>query len=144
VSNKGSIQELYFLDSCICIYAINGKQEHKNVIESIKKYPSTSIKIPSIVAAELYYGLFKSDKNRYSDNIKVCDDFLSLFEIVDFGNDSALKYGEIRAYLEKEGIPIDSNDLIIAATVLTHNGILVTNNIKHFERLKELKLENWI
>lgn len=53
-------------------------------------------------------------------------------------------YGQIRCELEKRGVVIEPNDLLIASMVLNHNGVLVTNNLKEFQRVKNLKLESWV
>jgi len=53
------------------------------------------------------------------------------------------RYGDIRAGLESRGQPIGWNDLLIAATVLAHNGVLVAHNIKEFSRIEGLVLEDW-
>ena len=52
-------------------------------------------------------------------------------------------FGELKAKLEKSGKTIDDMDLLIGSTALTHNLILVTNNISHFERIEGLEIENW-
>ena len=52
-------------------------------------------------------------------------------------------YGEYKALLSKSGKLIDDMDMLIAATAITHNLILVTNNAKHFSRIKGLEIENW-
>ena len=56
---------------------------------------------------------------------------------------SAKKYGELKNSLEKSGQILDDADLFIAAICLINNWILVTNNEKHFQRIKDLKCENW-
>ena len=81
-----------------------------------------------MVAAELRFGAEKSIKREYnSERLKR---FLSLFEIVHFYNDASKCYGVIRAKLEQSGQIIGANDLVIAATVLSNNGILITRNTK--------------
>ena len=52
-------------------------------------------------------------------------------------------YGEYKALLSKNGIIIDDMDLLIASTAITHNLTLVTNNVRHFGRIKELEIDNW-
>jgi predicted nucleic acid-binding protein len=54
------------------------------------------------------------------------------------------KYGEIRCRLEKQGFRIGDMDMFIAATALEEEVTLVTGNVKHFERIPGLKIENWI
>lgn len=60
-----------------------------------------------------------------------------------FDEAAAVIYGDIRAYLDKQGTPIGGNDLLIAATALAGELILVTRNIREFERVPGLKLEDW-
>ena len=60
-----------------------------------------------------------------------------------FDENSCQIYAKIRTILEQSGIPIGPMDLLIASISLANSFILVTNNIREFERIKELKLENW-
>jgi len=69
--------------------------------------------------------------------------FLSSLEVVYFDDKAAIEYGSIRAKLEKSGKPIGANDLFIAAHAVSMGVTLVTNNTKEFERVDDLKLENW-
>lgn len=97
--------------------------------------------IPSIVKAELIYGAMKSVKR--SENLEKIKRFLMPFEIIPFDENAAYYYGEMRAALEKNGTIIGPNDLVIASTVLSQNGILITNNVKEFSRVLGIQLENW-
>ncbi len=129
----------YYLDTNICIYFLKGMNEKiKNKL--IEKHPD-EIKISSIVKAELLYGAEKSIKKE--ENIKKIKEFLFPFEIIPFGDKEAISYSKIRSTLEKQGKVIGPNDLIIAATVLENDGILITNNVKEFERVENIKIENW-
>lgn len=58
--------------------------------------------------------------------------------------EAGFHYGQVRAVLEKAGTPIGNNDLWIAAHALALNVPLVSNNLREFERVPELKLENWV
>jgi len=111
-------------------------------MESIQITNPNNIKIPSIVKAELLYGAEKSQNK--AKNLANINRFLEPFEIVPFDDDCSIVYSKIRSSMELKGTIIGPNDYIIAATVLAKNGILVTNNIKEFERVKSLKIENWI
>jgi len=101
-----------------------------------------TIKIPSIVKAELLFGAEKSIKKE--QNIEMINQFLLPFEILSFDEDEAIEYSKIRALLKKNGNIIEPNDLIIASIVKSNNGILITNNVREFERVEGLKFENWI
>ena len=121
----------YYLDTNICIFFLRGK--HPNILSALLSHGLDSVKIPAVVAAELFYGAFKSTNPER--NMRQVRDFLATFEIVPFETDSAVMYGEVRADLEKKGCNIGPNDLLIAASVLSNDGILVTNNIGEFSRV---------
>ena len=70
--------------------------------------------------------------------------FLARIEIIPFGSDAAREYGMIRADLTKKGALIGANNLLIAAHAMALDLTLVTNNIREFERVEGLKLENWV
>ncbi len=130
----------YLLDTNICIYII--RQKPLSVIEHFKTLSIGSIGISSITLSELQYGVAKSsfpDKNQLA-----LDNFLTPLEIVDFDFNAAIHYGNIRAELESAGTPIGALDTLIAAHARSLNATLVSNNLKEFERVKNLKLENWV
>jgi tRNA(fMet)-specific endonuclease VapC len=101
-----------------------------------------SVGISSITAAELQFGVNKSQ--HVEQNRQALNQLLIPLEIFDFDYNAAIEYGRIRNDLEKSGIPIGPLDTLIAAHALSLNVILVSNNIKEFKRVKNLKLENWI
>jgi len=70
--------------------------------------------------------------------------FLEPFEVISFDDGSSVVYAKIRAALEKKGKVIGPNDLIIAATVISHKGILITHNIKEFSKISGLQIEDWV
>jgi tRNA(fMet)-specific endonuclease VapC len=129
----------YFLDTNICIYFLKGS--FPNVMEQIRNTNPNNIKIPSIVKAELLYGAEKS-KNRTS-NLTNVNMFLEPYEIISFNDECSKIYSQIRSSLESKGTIIGPNDYIIASTVLSNNGVLITNNVKEFKYIKNLKIENW-
>lgn len=118
------------------------KGEYPVLLNKIKKCHPNQIKIASIVKAELLYGANKSQKKE--ENTEKVKAFLFPYEIVDFNDPSSVTYADIRADLEKSGKIIGPNDLILASVVLANNGILITGNIKEFQRIKSLKIENWV
>ena len=129
----------YFLDTNICIYYLKGM--YPGIVKKLLSKNPEDIKIPSIVKAELFYGAEKSEsKSKTKEKII---EFLLPFEIVGFNDEATEVYGKTREYLEKKGMIIGPNDLILASTVLSQNGTLITNNVKEFKRIKELKIENW-
>ena len=130
----------FFLDTNICIYFLKGKSE-KLRATMMSKHPD-DIKIPSIVKAELLYGAFKSQQK--AENEEIVKKFLLPYEIVPFGSDESEEYAKLRTRLEFEGKIIGPNDLIIASTVLAHDGRLITNNEREFNRIESLMVENWL
>ncbi len=131
---------MYYLDTNTCIYFLNGKYE--SIRTKILSLSPKEIAIPVIVKAELILGAYKS-KNKES-NIEKLEMFLEPFQIIAFEDRMSYVYAEIRTEIEKKGIVIGPNDLFIASIVKYQNGILVTNNISEFRRVKGLLLENWV
>jgi len=129
----------YFLDTNICIYYLNNKFPHIRV--KLGGISHNEIKIPSVVTAELYYGAAKSTKRDF--NLAWNHRFVSAYEIIPFDHAASQIYGDIRADLELRGQMIGWNDLMIAATVMAYDGILVTHNTDEFSRIPGLALEDW-
>ena len=129
----------YMLDTNICIYIIKNKP--KKVIMELKRHKPSEICVSAITYAELTYGVEKSmgvEKNRLALAL-----LFSNIEVLNFDIKAAIHYGKIRAYLEKQGTPIGPLDMMIAAHAKSLGYTVVTNNIKEFERVPDLKLENW-
>lgn len=139
--NSGYIMK-YMLDTNICVYIIE-----KRYSEVFKHFESNISKnnvlcISMITFAKLMHGVKKS--NRQKDNMRALWKFLSLIDILPFDSDAAVEYGEICAYLQSKGKTIGVMDMLIAGHALAQNAILVTNNIREFERVNNLRLENWV
>lgn len=130
---------MYFLDSCICIDFMRGKLPA--MYEFLQKNDPRLFKIPAIVEAELYLGAEKS-KNPKANRLLVSQ-FMLPFETMSFDTLAAKEHALIRSQLEAKGERIGPNDLLIAAIARSHNATLVTHNVKEFERVKGLKLEDW-
>jgi predicted nucleic acid-binding protein len=64
--------------------------------------------------------------------------------ILDVSAEVAVRFGEIKAHLRRNGSLIEDFDLLLAATALTHKLVFVTNNSSHFQRIPQLTLENWL
>ena len=129
----------YMLDTNICFYAI--KNRPKQVFEKIKENLFCGLSISAITLAELEHGVEKSqypDRNRAALLL-----FLSILEILPFDDDAAVEYGIICADLQQKGTPIGTMDMLIAGHARAEHVILVTNNTREFERVENLRLENW-
>ena len=129
----------FFLDSNTCIYYL--KDTYPALRQNLLSHHPDDIKIPSIVKAELLYGAMKSA--RKEENLQRIGEFMLPFAIVPFGDEEAIRYAEIRSSLEQKGTPIGPNDLIIAATVMSHGGILVTRNVDEFARVAGIEVVSW-
>ena len=129
----------YMLDTNICIYAIKHKPE--KVFQKIQTVDPQDVCVSSVTYAELVHGVEKSaavEKNRLALSM-----LLANIEILDFDVDAADCYGKIRADLEKKGTPIGLLDMMIAGHAMSMGYTVVTNNVKEFSRVPDLKIENW-
>jgi tRNA(fMet)-specific endonuclease VapC len=130
----------YMLDTNICIYII--KQKPRTVIERFLQTEISQIGISSITLSELLFGASKSSKPE--QNKIALAQFVAPLEILPYDDQSAQYYGDLRAYLEKQGKPIGSLDMLIAAHALSIACTLITNNEKEFIRIPNLNIDNWV
>ena len=130
----------FMLDTTTCIYII--KKKPPDVIERFIQTEISQIGISSITLSELSYGVSKSSKPE--QNQIALAQFIAPLEILPYGDDAAQYYGTLRTHLEKQGTPIGSLDMLIAAHALSTDCTLVTNNEKEFVRIPKLKIENWV
>ncbi len=128
----------YMLDTNICIYVINARPPA--VLARFRKERLGSIGISSVTAAELAFGVVKSDSARNREALEL---FLAPLEVLPFDASVIWHYGELRAGLERQGRPIGALDTMIAAHALASKAILVTNNTREFARVPELRLQDW-
>jgi len=131
---------MILLDTNICNFII--KRKPTGVLKHFKQYHPGDIGISSITLAELQYGVAKSQAQKR--NVEALSEFLTPIEVLPFGESATQAYGSIRALLEQQGKIIGSMDLLIAAHAISLDAVLVTNNVKEFERVPELKIENWV
>lgn len=128
------------LDTNICIYIIKNKPQ--SVKKKFQEFHIGELCISSITVSELMYGAYKSQY--VEKNLKAIEGFLMPFDIVDYDYTASVEYGKIRADLERKGKVIGNMDMQIAGHALALDMVLVTNNIREFERVEELVLENWV
>ncbi|MGA1870584.1 MAG: type II toxin-antitoxin system VapC family toxin [bacterium] len=113
------------------------------LVERLKNLPREDQFVSTITIAEIVYGAMKSTRPEYHlFNLKNL--ILPTVTIVSFNSEAAFYCGEIRAELEKQGIPISFADLQIASIAISHKLTLITGNTKHFQRISTLQSENWI
>lgn len=130
---------MYMLDTNICVDII--RYHRKPLVSKVIAQPLGTISISSIVLAELQYGAAKSiDPTK---NLKALLQFCTPFDVLAFDTHAAAVYGQIRCDLESKGKPIGPFDTLIAAHAISTGAILVTNNLREFNRIKGLRVENW-
>lgn len=131
------MERKYLLDTNICIYLLKNKC---GIREAIIRVKPENCFVSEITIAELYYGASKS--NQKEKRKKDVDFIVERFKILPIFTALSL-FGDIRAELEEKGKRIDDIDLLIGATAICNKLIMVSDNIKHLERLPGIQIENW-
>lgn len=106
----------------------------------VARQPS-ELSISSITLAELRFGADRKASRRLH---KLIDTFIESVAVLPFDESAASRFGTVGAALANGGRPIGQFDTLIAAHALSQNLILVTNNTRHFDRVKGLRTENWV
>jgi len=130
----------YMLDTDTCISLLKARPE--KISRRLSRLPVEDVGISSVVAAELWYGVALSEKKKHNE--AVLRDFLDFIKVMDWPGGACPLYGRIRAHLKKKGTPIGAMDLLIASHAAFLNAVLVTNNSREFDRVPDLKVENWL
>ena len=133
---------LYILDTDTCSYVI--KRRPEAVITSMRGAVEQGhhITISAITYSELLLGAERSD-NRHKF-LKLVTEFADrLHEILAWDRKAAEAFANLQAWLYEKGSPIGPNDTMIAGHALSRDGIIITNNTKHFSKVPRLRVENW-
>ena len=130
----------YMLDTNMCIFLL--KHKPIQVIRRFLQHDPGDICISSITYAELVHGVERSQSKERNRAALLM--FLSEIQIMPFGDLEAEVYGALKSELQKKGTPIGPMDTLIAAHAKSLDLILVTNNTREFERVTDLKLEDWV
>jgi len=129
----------YLLDTDISIFYLRGKYRINTKLKEIIRYNNCFIS--EITLAELKYGAELSE--RVEENIRSVNEFASQIGILPIFNSLDL-YAKEKARLKRNGSLIDDFDLLIGCSSIKNNMVLVTNNEKHFERIENIEIENWL
>ena len=129
---------MYLIDSDILIYSLKNQPL---VRQRFKEKASIPKAISVISYGELYYGAKKS--TQVEKNLAIVRRISELFSIINTTKSIMETFADLKTDLQIKGKIISDFDLIIAATALSFNYILVTNNEKHFSRIPSLQIENW-
>ena len=130
---------LYMLDTDICSYVM--KRRSQPLLDRLSTVPLTDVCMSVVTKAELLYGVRVSPHpNRDAEALR---GLLTYVEVLEFLEEAAAHYAEIRADLRAKGKLIGANDLLIAAHARALGATLITNNTDEFARVEELAVENW-
>ena len=130
---------MYLLDTNVCIHLLNG--DHPQINQHLASLKPKAISLCTIVQQELYFGAYRSTKVQH--NLNKLKRLLDLFTILEFDESAARIAGKIQADLKRQGVPIGAYDIQIAAVALANNLIVVTHNIREFQRVQDLRYEDW-
>ncbi|HLX06820.1 MAG TPA: type II toxin-antitoxin system VapC family toxin [Thermoanaerobaculia bacterium] len=129
----------YLLDTNACVDYLTGR--FPAVTERIRESPPEDLCISSVVVAELRFGADRSSSRER--NHQRLDVLTAEIACADFDLAAAAAYGRVRAALEARGTPIGANDMLIAAQALALGLILVSDNLREFQRVDGLVVESW-
>ena len=129
----------YMLDTNICIYVIKNRPE--GLRERFNRL-ADQLCISAVTLSEIIYGAEKSA--RQIENIKVVEQFAARLDVLPFGERAATHYGQIRADLERAGHPIGLHDMMIGGHARSEGLTLVSNNLREFQRIEGLRVDNWV
>jgi tRNA(fMet)-specific endonuclease VapC len=133
------MSSLYMLDTNMVIYIQRGLP---NVVARLNELGSSRVVLSAIVAAELAYGVEKS--NHQARNRHVLELFLSEVRVLPWTQDAMWHFARQQHGLRSTGKSIGELDLLIGCHALALDAVCVTNNTREFERMQGLKLENWV
>ena len=125
----------YLLDTNIIVGYFNGQPA---LVQKVNALPE--VVVPYVVIGELYYGAFKSSRQR--QNIQRIRSFLSLCTVLSADEETSYWYGSIRNVLRQKGKPIPENDIWIAALARQYQHTLASRD-GHFQEVEQLDVEVW-
>ena len=129
----------YMLDTNIVIYIFKNKPA---VVKETFNVHYGQICISTVSLMELVYGAEKSSNPE--KNLSIVEGFISRIDVLSYDDTAANHSGQIRAELAKKGTPIGPYDQMIAGHARSQGLVLVTNNIREFDRVPGLRIENWV
>jgi len=131
---------MYMLDTNICIYII--KRKPISVLKKFESLPIGTVAMSLVTYGELEFGALRS--NNAKKALDILDEIAAYIPVLPMPIDASKEYADILANLSAKGMLIGNNDLWIAAHARTLGQTLVTNNVKEFERVENLTLDNWV
>lgn len=129
----------YMLDTNICIYVMKTyPPELRETFNALAE----QLCISSITLGELHYGAEKSA--RRIENLTAIAHFTARLDVLPFADKAAAHYGQVRAELERAGMPCGPHDMQIGGHARSEGLIVVTNNMREFSRMPGVRAENWV
>ena len=125
------------LDSDHWVVLLRGKLDLRGRVP-----PDEELAITVISVGELVHGAHKS--SRIAENLARLDVLLAAVTVLSYDEASARRFGLVKADLERAEAPLGDLDLQIACIALQHNAPLATHNRRHFERIPDLAIEDWL
>jgi tRNA(fMet)-specific endonuclease VapC len=125
------------LDTDISSYII--KRRPATLVEKFERHAET-LCVSVMTAAELRFGAEKAARPQLAELVEA---YLERLAVLDWTNEVTGHYARIRSVLERSGKPIGNMDLLVASHAVTQRMTLVTNNLKHFSSVPDLKVEVW-
>ena len=132
---------LFMLDTDTCIFLMRGASQRLEA--KVQSVPLAQQVMSAVTFAELSYGVQASATAKRKQNQAILDSLALHLVVLDWPQDAAKHYAEIRADLKKRGAQLGAADLMISAHARAMGAIVVTNNVKDFGRVKGLEVENW-
>jgi tRNA(fMet)-specific endonuclease VapC len=129
----------YMLDTDVCVFVM--RERSPSLRERFRSAPD-QLCISSVTLGELLYGAEKSA--RRLRNLEIVESFSARLEILPFGEKAAAHYGQIRTQLERTGQRAGAYDMMIGGHARSEGLVLVTNNVREFERMPGVTSENWL
>lgn len=128
----------FMLDTNICIFTIKNKPER---VRERFNLNTSRMCISSVTLMELIHGAEKSQMPER--NLAVVEGFVSRLEVLDYDAQAAIHSGQIRAELARKGTPVGPYDQMIAGHARSRGLVVVTNNLREFERIPGIRVEDW-
>jgi tRNA(fMet)-specific endonuclease VapC len=128
----------YMLDTNICIYVMKNYPLH---LQEKFNLLAEQLCISSITLGELHYGAEKSA--RRVENLTAIEHFVARLDVLPFGTKAAVHYGQVRAELDRAGTPCGPHDMQIGGHARSEGLIVVSNNMREFDRMPGIRAENW-
>lgn len=130
----------YLWDTDICVHFLNGTAE---IVRKTQSIGAENICTTMVNIFELKFGAYNS--NRPESNLERIEKLRMILMILDdFDDEIGTFFAKNKAQLRKKGVTIGDFDLLIAAFASVKGLCLVTNNIKHFNQIPDVKIENWL